>query len=70
MLGLHVLPCFTETVVAQVAARLIFPRAPALITRGALDAANVPGHTSGVCPRGRLQVRAGDLVGRRLALMS
>jgi NAD(P)-dependent dehydrogenase (short-subunit alcohol dehydrogenase family) len=67
VVGLHLLPRFTETVVAQVAARLIFQRAPAPTTRGALDAANVPGHTSGGWRRGRLRVRVGDLLGRRLA---
>jgi NAD(P)-dependent dehydrogenase (short-subunit alcohol dehydrogenase family) len=70
VLGLHVLPRFTETVVAQVAARLIFQRASAPTTRGALDAANVRGTISGGWRRGRLRVRVGDLVGRRLARMT
>jgi short-subunit dehydrogenase len=67
VVGLHVLPRFTETFVAQVAARLIFRPEPAALTRGALDAANVPSKTSGGWRRGRLRVRIGDAVGRRLA---
>lgn len=67
VLGLHVLPRFTETVVAQVAARLIFRPGDAPVTRGALDRANVAGATAGGWRRGALRVRLGDAVGRRLA---
>jgi short-subunit dehydrogenase len=67
MVGHHVLPRFTETVVAQVAARLIFRPEPAEPTTGALDAANVPSMTSGGWRRGRMRVHVGDAVGRRLA---
>lgn len=65
--GMHVLPRFTETFVAQVAARLIFRPEPAPATRGALDAANVPSSTSGHWRRIALRVRVGDAVGRHLA---
>ena len=67
VLGLHVLPRFTETFVAQVAARLIFRPEAAPTTRGALDAANVPSSSTGGWRRNRLRVRIGDEVGRRLA---
>jgi short-subunit dehydrogenase len=65
--GMHVVPRFTETVVAQVAARFIFRPASAPPTRGALDAVNVPSSTDGGWRRSRLRVRLGDAVGRRLA---
>lgn len=67
VIGLHVLPRFTETVVAQIAARLIFRPGKAPTTSGALDAANVPSHTAGGWRRNRLRVHLGDTVGRRLA---
>lgn len=67
VIGLHVLPRFTETVVAQIAARLIFGSGEAPITSGALDAANVASTTSGGWRHNRLRVQLGDAVGRRLA---
>ena len=67
VVGLHAVPRFTETFVAQVASRLIFGPGPATLTRGALDDANVSSSTSGNWRRGRLRVRIGDTVGRRLA---
>ncbi len=67
VVGLHVVPRFTETFVAQVAARLILQPKLAPPTRGALDAANVASATSGGWRRGRTRVRIGDAVGRRLA---
>jgi short-subunit dehydrogenase len=67
VIGLHVLPRFTETLVAQVAARLIVRRDPAPSTHGGLHAANVPSATSGGYRLGRLRTRIGDAVGRRLA---
>jgi NAD(P)-dependent dehydrogenase (short-subunit alcohol dehydrogenase family) len=68
VLGLHVLPRFTETFVAQVAARLVFRPGTAPITRGALDGANVPSTSSGDWRRGPLRVRLGDAVGRASAV--
>ena len=65
--GMHVLPRFTETVVAQIAARLVFRPLAAPSTRGALEAANVPGRTSGGWRRFPLRVYIGDVVGRQLA---
>ena len=67
MTGMHVLPRFTETVVAQIAARLVFRPVAAPSTRGALDAANVPSRTSGGWRRFALRVHIGDAVGRQLA---
>ena len=67
VLGLHVLPRFTETVVAQLAARLIFRPGSTASTSGALDAANVASEVSGGWRRNRLRVQVGDAVGRRLA---
>jgi len=67
VIGLHVLPRFTETVVAQVAARLIFQSTPAPDTKGALDSTNVPSQTSGGWRRNRLRVQVGDTLGQRLA---
>jgi len=65
--GLHVLPRFTETVVAQLAARLIFQAIPAADTGGTLGAANVPSRTSGGWRRNRLRAHIGDTLGRHLA---
>jgi short-subunit dehydrogenase len=67
MIGLHVVPRFTQTVVAQIAARLIFRPEGAPTTNGALTAANVPGRTSGGWRRSPLRARTGDAVGRHLA---
>lgn len=67
VVGLHVVPRFTETFVAQVAARLIFSGPSARSTRGALDHARLPSSTNGAWRRGRWRVRAGDALGLRLA---
>ena len=67
VVGMHVVPRFTETFVAQVAARLIFRPEVASQTRGSLDHSNVPTKTSGGYRRSKLRVRLGDEVGRRLA---
>lgn len=67
VIGMHVLPRFTETVVAQIAGRLIFQRTRSPVTRGALDAANVPSSASGGWRRNGARVRIGDAVGRHLA---
>lgn len=70
MVGLHTLPRFTETVVAQIAARLVFRPVVAPPTTGALDAANVPSSTSGRWRRNAVRVHIGDTVGRYLARRS
>lgn len=67
VVGLHVVPRFTETFVAQVAARLIFRPTPAAATEGTLRLSNQPSSTSGGWRRGKLRVRVGDWVGRRSA---
>jgi hypothetical protein len=67
VVGMHFLPRFTETFVAQSAARLIFRPGIAPTTRGALDAANVTSSSSGHWRRGAVRVRVGDALGRRLA---
>jgi short-subunit dehydrogenase len=67
VIGMHVVPRFTETFVAQVAARLIFRPVPATQTHGALDAANVPGASSGGWRRSVARVTIGDAVGLHLA---
>jgi short-subunit dehydrogenase len=66
-LGLHVVPRFTETVVAQIAAQLIFRGSAAPATDGALEASNVDTRTSGGWRRNTFRTRAGDAVGRHLA---
>lgn len=67
VVGLHVVPRFTETFVAQVAARLIFRPEPAPATDGTLRVSNQPSSTAGGWRRGSLRVRVGDWVGRRSA---
>ena len=65
--GHHVLPRFTETFVAQVAARLIFRGHRDRSRTGGRHAANATNGVSGGWRRGRLRVQAGDSVGRLLA---
>jgi short-subunit dehydrogenase len=67
VVGLRVLPRFTETFVAQVAARLIFQPVVAPSTSGALDTANVPSAVGGGWRRNRVRRSIGDTIGRRLA---
>lgn len=67
VIGMHVLPRFTETFVAQVAARLIFRPNAAPTSRGALDTVNVPSQTTGGWRRNGVRRHVGDAVGRRLA---
>jgi short-subunit dehydrogenase len=67
VIGMHVVPRFTETFVAQVAARLIFRPEVASQTRGSLDESHVPSKTAGGWRRNKLRVRLGDELGRRLA---
>jgi short-subunit dehydrogenase len=65
--GMHVVPRFTETVVAQIAARLVVRRDAAAPTDGSLRRADHASAISGGYRRGRWRVRLGDAVGRRLA---
>lgn len=65
VVGMHVVPRLTETIVAQIAARLIFRSSS--IDPSRLGQTDQPRSTSGGWRRGRLRVRLGDAVGRRLA---
>ena len=65
--GMHVLPRFTETFVAQMSARLVFRPGSTPDSTGALGGANVDSSVSGHWRRGALRVRIGDAVGRRTA---
>lgn len=67
MLGLHVLPRFTETAVAQIAARLIFTPETAGGRGASSGTAATRSRASGGWRRGRLRARIGDAVGRSLA---
>jgi short-subunit dehydrogenase len=65
--GMHVLPRFTETFVAQMAARLIFRPGSAPESTGASAGSNVESSVSGHWRRGALRVHIGDAIGRRAA---
>ena len=66
-LGLHVVPRFTETVVAQIAARLIFRPGTIEDTEGTIFAPRPGASTSGGYRRSARRARIGDFVGRSLA---
>jgi short-subunit dehydrogenase len=68
MVGVHVVPRFTSAVVAAYSARMIFERKGTTgATPGTLFRSEVPARGSGDWRRGRIRVRVGDAVGRRLA---
>jgi hypothetical protein len=67
VLGEHVVPRFTEAVVAASAARLVFGPGSAPRTDGATHIAPRTGATTGGHRRSQLRARIGDAVGRGLA---
>jgi short-subunit dehydrogenase len=67
VIGMHVVPRVTETIVAQTAARLIFQSGGTPVTAGNLRHPIGPGATAGGWRRGTPRVRVGDAVGRWLA---
>jgi hypothetical protein len=67
VVGHRFLPRLVETLVAQIAARLVLRREPAASTPGCLYTAPAVGRSSGGWRRSGWRVRIGDSLGRYLA---